>query len=64
MSNPSHVDRSRLIIDLVHNTVISHTNPPFFVAACEFLAAGGARGQCQSFETRDDASNHLSRESV
>jgi hypothetical protein len=43
VSNPSYVDRSRLIINLVHYTVISHTNSLFFIAACEFLAASGAR---------------------
>ena len=57
--NSRHIHRSGSVVNLVYNAVITHTNTPFVIAACEFLAARRTRSQCETFEARHNAGNHL-----
>ena len=46
MGDPRHINGPRLVVNLVDNAVITHSNPPFVITALELLAAGrpGRRG--------------------
>src|SRR5579871_1219495 len=46
-----YVDSFRLIVYLIHDTVITDSNAPLFVAAREFLAPGWPWNRCEAFDS-------------
>jgi hypothetical protein len=59
MGYPRHVDRSRRVVNDVHNPVVTNPNPPFVVAALEFLGTRRPGNRRQMFETRHNAGNQF-----
>ncbi len=59
MRDPGHIDRSRRVVNGVYNPIITNPNPPFVVAALEFLGTRRPRSRRQMFKTRHNAGNQV-----
>jgi len=57
--DPRHIYGSGRVVNDVNDPVVANTNPPFLIAALEFVASERPGSGRQIFETRHNPGNQL-----